>query len=201
MNNEKMIKTAGTMYKIVNVLEKILIAGVILIAAGCGIILIVGIENIPVTVTTLSFGNTTLYLRDGVIPVNTITVPEVLVTMAAAAVMVAVVLYMFRILKQILKPMKEGRPFDTSVSEGIRRLGWAVLAEGVIRYVTEILTARITMGNYEILKNLFREGTVDHIRIQASFSLGFVFMAFLLFLLSYIFRYGEELQRQSDETL
>lgn len=201
MNNGKMIKTAGTLYTVVNVLEKILIAGVILIAAGCGIILIVGIENIPVTVTTLSFGNTTLYLRDGVIPVNTITVPEVLVTMAAAAVMVAVVLYMFRILKQILKPMKEGRPFDTSVSEGIRRLSWAVLAQGVIRYVTEILTARITMGNYEILKNLFREGAVDHIKIQASFSLGFVFMAFLLFLLSYIFRYGEELQRQSDETL
>ena len=103
MNNGKMIKTAGTLYTVVNVLEKILIAAVILIVLGCGLILVVGPDNIPVTTVTLSFGNATLYLKEGVIPVNTIKASEILITMAAAAVTVAVVFYMFRILKQILK--------------------------------------------------------------------------------------------------
>ena len=36
---------------------------------------------------------------------------------------------------------------------------------------------------------------------NASFDMSFLAFAFVLFLLSYIFRYGAQLQQESDETL
>ena len=48
---------------------------------------------------------------------------------------------------------------------------------------------------------LFRDGVIDHITVTHTFDLSIIWIALFLYLLSYIFAYGEELQRQSDETL
>ena len=118
----------------------------------------------------------------------------------AASILIAVVSGLFliaglQLVRNILKPMKQGMPFTGVVTKNLRRLGFLVLAAAVLDVFYELwgknMLARLVTGP---------EGggslAVTH---QVNFML-FV-MAALLFLLSYVFRYGEELQKLSDETL
>ena len=201
MNNEKMIQTAKTSYTIVNIMEKIMIAALVLCVLGLCLLGYAWAVKAPVTESTISFGNVTFRLSEQYAPTDTIQIKSIMISILSAIVLVGIIFYGLSILKKILRPMKEGRPFDVSVSDGIRKLGYAVLAGGLIRYVTQVLTDYMFRERYELLRSLFKEGAVEHMQVTYSFSIGFLFVALLLFLLSYVFRYGEELQRQSDETL
>ncbi len=201
MNNEKLIKTAKTSYTIVNILQKFMIAAIVLIVLAAAVIVFASNAGAPIVYNSLNIGNISLELSDSYSQ-NYIGNPRMLAVLLSAAASAAVLYYGFSVLKTILRPMKEGRPFDTSVSSGIRKLGYTVLFGGLIQQFTEFLTDRLFLSsNLEMIQNLFKEGAVQHIQINSSFSLDFVFAALLLFLLSYVFRYGEELQEQSDETL
>lgn len=201
MNNEKMINTANTAYKIVSVLRIIVTAGIAVYAAGLVLMMVIGMDRMPLSVNTLSFGTVTLHLAEGALPDQTIGKAQMLGAMLPASVILAVVYYVLTVLRRILEPMKEGRPFETDVSDNIRRLATAVLAGGILSYAAQTASGFFFRPQYDALRELFKEGVVDHITVTYSFSLNFVFAALVLYLLSYIFRYGEELQRQSDETL
>ncbi len=100
-----------------------------------------------------------------------------------------------RVIRGMLKPMKEGRPFDAAVSRSFRRLGvfaiiYGVLAHGIFAVVQALMLHAIRV-----------DGMMEHVSVNFEFDLTFLLVAGLLFLFSYIFRYGEELQRQADETL
>ena len=102
----------------------------------------------------------------------------------------AVALYGLHIFRRILRPMKEGKPFAETVSADMRRLGWLVLIAG---------------GALSLI-GLFNEQTIttpnDTFMVKThQLNVTFLGVAAMLFLFSYIFRYGEELQRLSDETL
>ena len=201
MNNEKMIKTANTAYKIVSVLRIIVTAGIAVYAAGLVLMMVIGMDRMPLSVNTLSFGTVTLHLAEGALPDQTIGKAQMLGAMLPASVILAVVYYVLTVLRRILEPMKEGRTFETDVSDNIRRLATAVLAGGILSYAAQTASGFFFRAQYDALRELFKEGVVDHITVTYSFSLNFVFAALVLYLLSYIVRYGEELQRQSDETL
>ena len=102
-----------------------------------------------------------------------------------------VALYGLHIFRRILRPMKEGQPFAESVSADMRRLGWLVLiAGGVLSVVIGQLSRQIITTPNDTF-------VVETHQIDLSF----LAVSAILFLFSYIFRYGEELQRLSDETL
>ena len=201
MNNEKMIKTAKTSYTIVSVLRIIVLVGMILFVLGCGILAVMGGSNMPFSFTSLSMGNVTLYLTKDALPGQTVGTAEILPTILPAAVIMAVVFYCLSVLRSILTPMKEGRPFDTNVSDNLRKLGNAVLIGGAANFAAQAAASFFLQGRFEMLKGLFREGVIDHITVTHTFDLSIIWIALFLYLLSYIFAYGEELQRQSDETL
>lgn len=201
MNNEKMIKTAKTSYTVVSVLRILVLIGMILFILGCVILLVMGASSIPFSFTSLSMGNVTLYLSETALPDQTIGAAEILPMLLPSGVIMAVVFYCLSVLRRILTPMKEGRPFETSVSGHIRKLGNAVLIGGAANFVAQAAASFFLKGRFELLKGLFREGVIDHITVTHTFSLNVVWIALFLYLLSYIFAYGEELQRQSDETL
>lgn len=101
-----------------------------------------------------------------------------------------VALYGLHIFRRILQPMKQGQPFAETVSADMRRLGWLVLIAG---------------GALSLI-GLFNEQTIttpnDTFMVRTrQLDVTFLGVAAMLFLFSYIFRYGEELQRLSDETL
>lgn len=103
------------------------------------------------------------------------------------------------LLHKILLPMCEGRPFEGGVSDKLRRLGWVSLFAGIVIQVLTYVVTLLEMKLYD-LTALFAPGVVTGYTVE--FELGGALIApVILLLLSHVFKYGEELQRQSDETL
>ncbi|MBR4983774.1 MAG: DUF2975 domain-containing protein [Lachnospiraceae bacterium] len=109
-------------------------------------------------------------------------------------------LYGVKIARKILKPMKEGLPFDESISKNFKHLGVLILIGGGIWSVTKLIIDTTTFNGYHI-RELFRPEIVTSVELSASLDTTFLVIAAVFFLLSYIFQYGAELQKLSDETL
>ena len=83
----------------------------------------------------------------------------------------------FSAIRGILAPMKEGKPFDHN----------------------NVLTGN-TLTGYN-LNELFLSDKITGVSVTHSCDLSFLIYALVLFLMSFIFQYGSELQKLSDETL
>lgn len=199
MNQEKLIKSANTMYTIVNILEKVVLVGLVLIVLGAGLIFFVP-KGQAVTMSKITVGTLTMELYDNAMPAESFQIQTTLIGMAAAAIICLMVFFGLRIVKDILSPMKEGRPFEHSVSLDIRKLGLLVLFGGIVGQGAMFATNFMWIHNLDLM-TFFNREVVKSITINNSFSLSFVFIALLMFLLSYVFEYGWQLQQESDETL
>lgn len=199
MNQEKLIKSANTMYTIVNILEKVVLVGLVLIVLGAGLIFFVP-KGQAVTMSKITVGTLTMELYDNAMPAESFQIQTTLIGMAAAAIICLMVFFGLRIVKDILAPMKEGRPFEHSVSLDIRKLGLLVLFGGIVGQGAMFATNFMWIHNLDLM-TFFNREVVKSVTINNSFSLTFVFITLLLFLLSYVFEYGWQLQQESDETL
>ncbi len=102
------------------------------------------------------------------------------------AIGVVILMIGAKLVRRILSPMKEGRPFEEGISEIIKKFGHVVLAGTVIgAFIQFLLSIVFTAIDAE----------------SVSISVVGIFAAIVIYLISYIFRYGEELQKQADETL
>lgn len=106
---------------------------------------------------------------------------------------------MIEILESICKTALE-KPFDISIANSLVKLSKYILVGGLL--VNLIIIFRFIIltkpYNYNLL---FNENYVSNIQFKNQFSLTFLLDAALVYLLSYVFRYGKELQDLSDETL
>lgn len=201
MKLEKMKKTAGILYTITNIIRILVIIAFVVVAVAAGVIFFIPGTVIPegIITTSVSLGDVTVHLAEGA-AVGTMDKSRFSIILAFAAVILLLTLYGLRMVKQILKPMKEGRPFDESIADSLRRLGHVVLASGIISCVLAYLSQAAMLGVIDY-KELFNPALVTGVDIRSSFSLDFIIVALALYLMSYVFRYGSELQRESDETL
>ena len=129
---------------------------------------------------------------------------HVLKVMAAQMVLALVVIFVIRLcvkcIRQILKPMVENKPFDATVSVNLKKLAKYALILGITVNVIELLSSIALVRGYD-LDLLIMHETIPHAEFQFTFDFSFLPVWGLLLLLSYVFRYGEELQQLSDETL
>ena len=95
---------------------------------------------------------------------------------------------------------KEGLPFDESISKNLKNLGILTLIGGGIWSVAKVIIDTTTFYAYRV-SELFRPEIITHVELSISLDTTFLVIATVIFLLSYIFRYGAELQKLSDETL
>lgn len=106
---------------------------------------------------------------------------------------------MIEILESICKTALE-KPFDISIANSLVKLSKYILVGGLL--VNLIIIFRFIIltkpYNYNLL---FNENYVSNIQFKNQFSPTFLLDAALVYLLSYVFRYGKELQDLSDETL
>lgn len=107
---------------------------------------------------------------------------------------------MIRSIRSILLPMKEGLPFAEQSSAGFRQLGIWVLVNGGLVLLSQYFISGAVSRAYD-LAELFLSDKISAVTSYYSFDLSFVILAVVLFGLSYVFRYGQELQKLSDETL
>ncbi len=103
------------------------------------------------------------------------------------------------LLRRIVAPMEEGRPFSAANADDVRRLAFVALAYWIAETVASSVIPLIFMGAFG---STFSLG-LHELSVEPSFQmdLSWLFVFFVLLLLSYVFRYGADLQKLSDETV
>lgn len=197
--NEKMIKTANGLYKFFKVLEKCMVAaGIVLVIVG--IMLPFFAKSMTSPATTATFGPLEMVLTN---PIEDAFSDHILLLEGAmvAGIAMAVASWLtIRILCDIIAPMKEGKPFEAGASKKIKNLGIMTLILGALSQLLECAITTVTFLAYEV-ETLVDGSAVMSVNYDYHFDIKFVLVALVIFLLSYVFKYGEELQREADETL
>ena len=201
MENAKLSKGAAIIDRILKILQGFALAGVIVSAIFIPLTLILGrkivadASSLELGVVTLKLaGDASAYLDEGNLKVSIVCVLICLILISAAA------WYCIRVLREILVPMKEGRPFARGISAKIRKLAWTVLIGGGVAEMGGVLAEVFETRAYH-LERLLDMDRIAAVAYNFDVDLWFLGAALVLFFLSFIFRYGEELQREADETL
>jgi hypothetical protein len=108
--------------------------------------------------------------------------------------------YGLKVLRSILAPMKEGRPFDGEVPAGLRKLAWIILVGGGLIQLLGI-AGRILLVNALPMDVIFSSPAIESVEYVFTMNFGFVWVFCLIRFLAQIFAYGAQLQLESDETL
>ena len=103
-------------------------------------------------------------------------------------------------IREILLPMKEEKPFDSIVSTNLKKLAKLSITLGILYNIIILSEQILTVFVYDLPQLLINEKIV-HVDGMFQVDLTFLIYWAILLLLSYVFRYGEELQQLSDETL
>lgn len=103
-------------------------------------------------------------------------------------------------IREILQPMKEEKPFASIVSTNLKKLATLSIRLGIL-YNVILLSEQIIAFFVFDLPSLLISEKITHVGGMFRIDLSFVIYWAILLLLSYVFRYGEELQQLSDETL
>jgi len=202
---DKLISTArkiDVFFKIVDVLLKIAFVACLVCVA---IVAAAGLFNLPDEMVgsfdqILSFGSLNFHIAEGYVPEFGSMLLQNALMCALAAVICFVAILGVKTIRAILAPMKQGRPFHSDVSKNLRKLGWlglVICLMGQVLEAVSLLTIAATMQ----LETLLISEKITHVDINLGFDLGVLIVPAVFFLLAYIFKYGEQLQVLSDETL
>jgi hypothetical protein len=201
MENTKLIRSATLIDRILKILQGFALAGVAVAAIFIPLTAIFG-EKIIASSNGLTLGALELKLAGdpgSYLEISNIKV-SIIVMLVCAILASAATWYCLKVLREILSPMKDGHPFAEGISDKIRKLGWTVLVAGGITEVGRMLSEIFEVRAYQIGR-LLNQAMVESITYKYSMNLWFVVTALILFFLSYVFRSGEALQKEADETL
>lgn len=196
---EQIVRGSKIIYKLLSILFWIIV-----VASAVGLVLtLCQIFFFPPG--TLVFHDTFLKLGNVELGVAEALVPQFTPGMYAVTLVTLLVgtgfsCYTVRLLQKIFAPMAEGRPFDGSVSKMLRKLAWVTLIFGIVSYGLSVLEESAIFRAFD-LPSLLLSDKITSCRLSIVNNGDFPIFFALLLLLSHIFRYGEALQQQSDETL
>ena len=201
---KKTAKTLDTVFKLFKILLVIACVASIVVTAFVAAVLLfdVDTESLGMVDQILQLGDVQLTLAQGysfsldnVLYVSLVEMAVLVITAIAGLVAVGYI-------RTILHPMTEGEPFRNIVAVTLKKLAWLQIAYGVLRFFLDGAEAFLVTHFYaDTLSELIEGSGISHIAYEKEGSLGFLLVAGVLFLLSYVFRYAEELQKLSDETL
>lgn len=149
---------------------------------------------------TVLLGSLELTVADGALPGASFATVYLLMTLAFFLLCAGTACVCLKLLRSILKPMIEQQPFHASVCMDLKKLGWANLIFGIGTACFSIIETIVLYHGYHLDTLLLNEH-ITKIAPQFHFDLNFILISAVLFLLSYIFKYGATLQQQVDETL
>lgn len=148
----------------------------------------------PVEVSTGESGISTVFIDDaeGTLFIETSNVMLVLVANLAKLFVGLGLVYVFKLLRSILKNIMNKTPFMLENTQFLYRLGYALLAITIFRPLIEYFAAK------EILRNV--QYTIS---LQPGFHLDLVtiLVSLLILLLAFIWRYGLELEQDQALTV
>ena len=201
----KLTQTAKRLDKFFHIMQ--IVTNVLWIAApACIGVLLVGVifrldpEMIGTGYESLELGFVELEIAQAHAPNKYLILAQAGVVLAFSAVFMFVAWQAVKEIRRILIPMIQGEPFRSVVGQGLKKLAKYSLVLGIIGNVT-ILAEQIFTVFILDLPSLLLSEKISHISFNYEFDLTFLVVAAVLLLTSYVFRYGEELQQLSDETL
>ena len=103
-------------------------------------------------------------------------------------------------IRQILQPMIEEKPFASIVSTNLKKLARLSINLGILANIIILTDQIMTVFVFDLPALLVSE-KIAHVGGLFEVDLSFLIYWAILLLLSYVFRYGEQLQQLSDETL
>jgi len=201
---EKLMKTSKTVDKVLKFIYRFLIiVGAIstVLSVMCLILMTVNSDVMTTTgVNNISFSGVTFELKEIIPADKTYMMVTLLVALMIIVIVFTVSCFIIRSLRNVLNPMKEGQPFVGTVSKDLKKLGFAVMIGGVISDIVMAAGNHIMFISQDVMEVL-KSDMVSNIVIKNGIDLTTVFAGILIIMLSHVFRYGEELQQQANETL
>ncbi len=200
MNNSKMIQTAKNLDIFANVLQKI--------AAGAGIacviiafcVLLFGGKVFATGAITLDLDFLKLHLTDTASVNETFLKLYAFTATLGGGILCFLLSYVSRLFREILSPMKAGRPFEPEIAVNLRKIGVGILIGGFLSELVKVGSRILLIHAYSI-QELFSSAAISKTEFIFTINLNFVILTCMMFFLSYIFTYGQALQQDSDETL
>ena len=200
-DNSKLMRSASVIDRILKILQGFAIAGMIVSAIFIPLTAILG-EKIIAKADRLSLGPLDFNLAgDPASYLDLVNIKTSIIVMLIGSILVAAAAwYCLKVLRELLVPMKAGQPFAAGVSQKVRKLAWTVLIGGALAEIGQMVSSVFEARAYQ-LERLLDPDAVASISYDYTVNLWFVIAALILFFLSYVFRYGEALQQEADETL
>lgn len=204
MNTSKIIKTAKVLDTVFRILQKVIAVCALVAVALLGVFTILNAVR-PNTIIGSDFnivdiGPLTIELAKEYTPDNTAILIYAWVMAAAAVAVVAVVCYALGIIRKIFAPMTQGNPFHPAVGKEIRKLAFSSLAIGILQNIMRAVEVLNALRMFH-LDSLLQSSQIRSVTANFRYDLSFILVFFVLLLLSYVFHYGEQLQKLSDETV
>ncbi|MBQ5918742.1 MAG: DUF2975 domain-containing protein [Lachnospiraceae bacterium] len=205
---DKLMKTSKKLDTFFKVSQRIIKIAMIVAVGVVAVLTVANFVNPDAVIAegyySIDVGSVTINLTEGYSTEdNNMVLSYVWIVMGLAAAAGVAVYYALGQVRKILQPMTEGNPFHPTVSTNIRKIAYVSIVLGVIANVVSFLQSFGAVAMIEKIKLLdyVKEGTIQSITANSQIDLTFLVVFFILLLVSYIFRYGEELQQQVDETL
>ena len=200
----KTAKTLDTVFQIAKILLLIACIASAVAAIFAGALLLLGpdLENFGFVEQVLELGA----VRLSIAPEFELPVENVLchgLTSLGLLLVVSVFgLLAVKYIRNILTPMTEGEPFRSVVARNLKKLAWLSIVYTAVRFFLDGLESFL-FGHFfgDTVAKLIEGSGITHISYDIESDMSFLLVAGVLFLLSYVFRYAEELQKLSDETL
>ena len=199
MSNKKMITTARNLDTILKIVEGFMMAFAIVFAVFV-VLMKIFKEKMVTGTFSLDLSFVKLYLSEDYGNITDTLLNHFDLLLITGCVGCIAIRYALKVLRSILAPMKEGRPFDTEVSAGLRKLAWVILVGGGLVQAVSIVGGMLLAKNLP-MDVIFSSPAIESVEYVFTMKFDFVWMFIGVMLLARIFEYGQQLQQESDETL
>ena len=203
MNNlRKTASVLDTVMKILSVCIKIgavaLLIGLVILAAG--FLFDLPPQMVGTGYATAEIGFVTFTVAENYLPDFHIIWAQVAAEMILTFLCLIPAHFIVKSIRAILAPMKAGEPFHNDVSLHLNKIARYVCSLGIGLNLAEIIGNILLTKAFDLHLLLLSEH-IPRVEFHFTFDFSFLLVSGILLLLSYVFRYGEELQQLSDETL
>ena len=202
---KNLIKTASILDKILHILSICIKIATVALVVGLGILAAGFLFDLPPQMVGTGYhhadlGFITFTVAENYLPDHQIIWWELAAETVLSLICMFPAYFSVKAIRGILAPMKEGKPFHNAVSTNLHKLANCACSLGIGLNMLEIISNILLVKAYDLHLLLLSE-KILHVEFMFNFDLSFLVIYGVLLLLSYIFRYGEELQQLSDETL
>ena len=157
-------------------------------------------DSIATGFTSISIGFLDLEIAPAHAPDKRAVLMQFAVVLAFAVLISLICRRFIACMRKLLNPMTQGEPFRADAGKHVAELAKLSIVIGVLVNAAMIVSQAMTVFALGLPELLVSE-KITRVTGNVTFDLSFLAFSAVLFLLSYVFRYGEELQQLSDETL